>query len=243
MQRIFVPNQLDDEIKINGEDYHHLVEVLRYEVGQVIEISDYNGNLANYEIKKISPLDKSLIVKMIEKIKNDSELPVDVTLVCALTKGKKIDETVEKGTEFGANHFIFYSSQYTPLTYPENWCKKKTERLNKIALTAAKQSHRNIVPTVTIQKELDWERINCQYKFLAYEKAKDEDKFFKNALEKIKSGTKVCCAFGPEGGFTPLEVEEYEKHGFNSISLGKRILRAENAPLLFLSVLAFYFEL
>ncbi|BDR56044.1 RsmE family RNA methyltransferase [Xylocopilactobacillus apis] len=243
MQRVFISNELTDQITLSGEDYHHLIEVLRYQKGKTFEVADKLGQVAVYEVNKINESKKTLDIKLVSKNDRDTELPVEVTLICALTKGKKIDETVEKGSEFGANHFIFYHSKYSPVKYSDEWGQKKEERLNKIALTAAKQSHRNFIPTVTVQEHLLWDELEFQTKFLAYEKASDSKSDLKERLSKIAIPSSLCCAFGPEGGFASKEVEEFIEHGFHSISLGRRILRAENAPLFFLSVLSFYFEI
>lgn len=53
---------------------------------------------------------------------------------------------------------------------------------------------------------------------------------------EIQTMDETCCVFGPEGGFSPKEIEILHKKGFNSISLGKRILRSETAPVVFLSL-------
>lgn len=240
MQRVFINSELSDQVILTNSDYHHLVEVLRYRLGKKFQITDPFGNVADYGVEAVDLDKKQLIAKLIQKIDQSGELPVDVTLICALTKGKKIDETVEKCTEFGAHHFVFYYSKFSQGKYSSEWANKKEERLNKIALTAARQSHRNVIPDVSIYDDVPWEQINSEHKFLAYEKTSQP---LKKHLEIIERDSSVCCAFGPEGGFSPEEVKLYSEHGFNSISLGKRILRAENAPLLFLSVLSFYFEI
>ncbi|BDR58118.1 RsmE family RNA methyltransferase [Xylocopilactobacillus apicola] len=243
MQRVFIDNNLDSRVVLTGEEYHHLAEVLRYQPGKTFEVADTNGQVAVYELSRIDIDQKQLHAKRISENSRNSELPVEVTLICALTKGKKIDETVEKGTEFGASHFVFYPSKFSPLKYSDEWGQKKEERLNKIALSAAKQSHRNVVPSVEIVRSWSECDLDAQIKFLAYEKTDPTGLNFKASLDKLSPGTSVCCAFGPEGGYDVLEVDEFIDHGFQDISLGQRILRAENAPIFFLSVLSFYFEL
>lgn len=244
MQRIFIKNiKLPLKFQLIGSEYHHLIEVLRLTSGNFIEIVDLNGEIGLYQLAKINLASKTAEAIFFQKKIQKNELPIIVTLICALTKGKKIEETVEKGTEFGASNFIFYPSQYSPIKFSNSWAQKKEMRLNKIAISAAKQSHRTVIPKVHIQGHLSYDKLENKPKFLAYEKQVASESTLNLALAKLKSQSEVYCAFGPEGGWTPLEVKDYQHHGFQTISLGNRILRAENAPLFFLSVLSFYFEM
>lgn len=244
MQRIFIKDSnLPANLLITGPDYHHLAEVLHLTLGKKIEAVDAKGQVGVYQLFEVATNPKVIKAKLWQKQTKTSELPLAVTLLCALTKGQKIDETVEKGTEFGANHFIFFPSQYSPMKFSLSWAEKKKIRLNKIAASAAKQAHRTVIPQVEILASLPLASLGDQPKFLAYEKQKSSQTALKDLLAKLVPNSAIYCAFGPEGGFAPAEVKEYVNSGFQPISLGNRILRAENAPLFFLSVLSFYFEL
>jgi len=125
---------------------------------------------------------------------------------------------------------------------------KKIEKLEKIALGAAEQSKRNLVPSVTLfEKKSDFLAQLDQFDSIvvAYEESAKEGEAaaLLQAVNGLEKGAKLLFIFGPEGGLSPVEIESFEAKGAVLAGLGPRILRAETAPLYALSALSVLLEL
>ncbi|WAA11507.1 16S rRNA (uracil(1498)-N(3))-methyltransferase [Fervidibacillus halotolerans] len=248
MQRYFLnDHQLNGEIiTITGDDYHHIVHVMRLKIGDKIAIVFPEGKVAICELFQIEK--ESVTVKIREWVEENRELPIEVTIGSALLKGDKFDIVVQKGTELGAKRFIPFQATNSVVKLDDSKGKKRQRRWQKIAKEAAEQSERLVVPK--IDEPLSFDRClkivsQIKWKIVAYEmEARSGESFqFYNTLQQVKKGDSIFLMFGPEGGFSEAEIEKLKEEGFISIGLGPRILRAETAPLYALSAISFHFEL
>src|SRR5690625_445333 len=148
MQRYFVDqeNWYENAIKIIGDDYHHIVNVMRKTKGTKIISNQPSGVGYLAEIETIT--DQEVRLQIIKKLSHQVEIPVNVTLIQGLAKGDKLDWIVQKATELGVNRVIPLNSQRSIVKWDEKRQKKKIERVEKIAKEAAEQSHRTIQPTI-----------------------------------------------------------------------------------------------
>ena len=230
MQRYFA-EVLNNKVNLNGDDIHHLLNVLRAKIGEKIEaVSDESLFLA--EITSISPLE----ISVIEKLDDNSELPSKVTLYYCLSKGDKNDFVVQKATELGASKIVFVSSKRCVVKYEGKDVEKKIARFSKIAKEAAEQCHRLIVPEICgpITVEQIGKLIAEESRFVAYEEESQQSPSFSiSGLEKS-----IGVFIGPEGGIDEKEVKMLNDFSFKNISLGNRILRTETAAVFALSVIA-----
>jgi 16S rRNA (uracil1498-N3)-methyltransferase len=152
---------------------------------------------------------------------------------------------IQKCVELGVHAIIPTEMSRCVVKLDDKKKKSKTQRWQAIAESAAKQSKRSAVPEVydavsynealNIAKDLD-------VLMVPYECA-DGMNATKNVLGKIKEGSKVGIIIGPEGGFDDKEINLAEEMGGKIISLGKRILRCETAPLYALSAISYEYEL
>lgn len=246
MQRYFIDSLNESGfIEISGNDYFHIVKVMRGSIGSkfycVVE-----GKTSIGEIVEIT--EQALLAKPIEWVQENTELPVEVTIVCGLPKGDKLDLIVQKGTELGAHYFVPFEAKRSVVKWDDKKSDKKIERLNKIAKEAAEQSHRTIIPTVLDLKNLK-ELINFSNNFdvklVAYEESarQGDQSTLAASLKSCKAGQKIMVAFGPEGGLDSQEIDQLVSNGFKLCGLGPRILRAETAPLYALSAISYELEL
>ena len=140
------------------------------------------------------------------------------------------DELVKKAVELGVYEIIPFSSSRCVVKLDGKSAAKKTERWQKIAHSAAKQSGRGIIPQVREPipfGELIKKADDFDLSLICYECEED------NSLKSVLSANKfknACIVVGPEGGFDRVEVDRALENGFTSVSLGKRILRCETAP-------------
>ncbi|AYC29624.1 16S rRNA (uracil(1498)-N(3))-methyltransferase [Paenisporosarcina cavernae] len=245
MQRYFIDHpSATDRFSIVGEDAKHISKVMRMSVGDQIIVVN-NGNAYRTEIDSLE--DRVVHVKTIAAIPFSNELPVHVTIACGLPKGDKLELITQKATELGVSEIIPFQAERSIVKWEPSKSTKKLERLNRIAKEAAEQSHRTVIPTIqNVQSfgSLLNREGNDHHLFFAYEEqAKRTDRTsFSEHLRTIDFGQSIFIAFGPEGGFSPNEAQQFIAAGFKPIALGPRILRTETAPLYVLSAISYQFE-
>ncbi|HJV44607.1 MAG TPA: 16S rRNA (uracil(1498)-N(3))-methyltransferase [Bacillota bacterium] len=245
MQRYFVKQEQFDKplakVTINGEDVGHIVKVMRSSVGDRFITCDENGECY---LSRIIELDKERVICTLEeKIEEDRELPVRVTIAQGLPKGDKMDLIIQKGTELGAHAFIPFSSSRTIVQLDEKKEQKRLERWGKIAKEAAEQSHRGFIPhikRISSLRQIFASASQYDLALIAYENEKTTP--LSQPLQKITAGARILLIIGPEGGFAEEEVKQAMCHRIEPVMLGRRILRTETAGLYGLSCISYDFE-
>ncbi|MBA1434614.1 RsmE family RNA methyltransferase [Bombilactobacillus bombi] len=247
MQQIFVERELtaQTQLTLSGEQYRHLIKVLRLQLHDNFWIVDKKQQTFQAQITMINS--SNFQVQLQATTRPLAELPVAVTIICALSKKDKVDWITQKATELGAKQIIFFQSRYSIMKWPPKAVSKKLLRLNQIAVNAAQQAHRLMVPTVTYYSSLKQLLVqeSADYQLVAYEEdAKhNENQNLTAVLQQLHSQQSLSCLFGPEGGLAVEEIQQLRQNGYNTCGLGPRILRAETAPLYFLSVVSYQTEL
>lgn len=246
MQRYFVAAEPGTAtITLPPEIAHHLTTVLRAQRGTQVELvlADHQAYLA--EVVATQPV---TTVKLLQKLAGNSELPVQVTLLCGLPKTKEKPEwIVQKATELGATTIAFFEAERSVSHWAANKRERKLARLQKIADGAAEQSHRNYQPQVAYYPGLR-EALAANpapVRLVAWEESakRGETSALAQQLAKLTAGDRLVAIFGPEGGLTTGEVEQMQAAGVTAVGLGPRILRTETAPLYFLAAVSYACEL
>lgn len=232
----------DTYIEIVGSDVNHLKNVLRFKEGDNLLIS--SGDNVDY-ICHISEMYDDKIIALIDSIDNvGKELPSKVYLFQGLPKGDKMELIIQKMTELGVHQIIPVAMKRSVVKLDSKKEGNKIKRWNLIAESAAKQSKRSIIPGITgvcgFKEAIEFAD-SLDVKLLPYECADGMSKT-KNIINNIKKGQSVAIFIGPEGGFDIEELEFAKEHGFEIITLGKRILRTETAGMMLMSVLMYNFE-
>ena len=234
MHKFFTPKELISEniAKIIGEDVKHIIKVLRIEAGEKVVLNDCQGT--EYLAVISSTSKQEVEFEILEKLDVNNESPVKIHLYQGLPKAQKMDLIVQKGTELGITEFIPTITHRVDVKLKGEF--KKLDRLNRIALEAAKQSKRSIVPKVTepIGFEEVLQKVDELDLFLVpYENANNFGiKTLINKLrneEKINNIKNIGIFVGPEGGIEEEEIEQLKEKGAHIVTLGKRILRTETA--------------
>ena len=245
MQRYFIKSDqlIGDQALIVGDDVHHIRDVMRARVGDCIVVCTCSKMSYLVEIVR---LDKAEVkVKVVEAKSENVELPVFVTISQGITKGDKFDLMVQKGTECGASAFVPVAMKRSVAKIDEKKAFNKVERWQKIALEAARQSHRQVVPCVMMPVDIKGlVAMASEYDvcFFAYEKTESQNGLAE-MIRKLKSGMRVLVLIGPEGGIDELEVRMLTDAGFKAVGLGPRILRTETAPIYVLSAISYVLEI
>ena len=238
MVRFFVePAELQpDFLVLTGENAQH-AKVLRLKAGESVLVCDGQGNECLCTISDVSPGQISLVVK--DRRESETEAAIRVSVYMAFPKADKLEHVIQKATELGAYEIVAFPSSRCVSRPDEKSLKKKLERWQKIAASAAEQSGRGRVPQVLVLPSFK----------AALERAAQADKalmFYENehavtlrmALESGSFST-VSLLTGPEGGLEPAEVEQAREVGLAVCTLGRRILRCETAPLCALSAVMY----
>lgn len=247
MQRYFVKYRaIDDCFLIDEEDRHHIVKVMRMQIGDQIICVDPEGKQAICRLAEIT--DESVVADVVQWKEEVSELPISITIASGLPKGDKLEWIIQKGTELGAHQFLPFSAARSVVKWDEKKAAKKIERWQKIAKEAAEQSHRAMMPEIMSPmnfKALMGKSRDFDFKLAAFEdeSRNGEISVFSSTLKQMKKGESLLLVFGPEGGLADEEVKLLKENGFDLCGLGPRILRTETAPLYALSAISYHFEL
>lgn len=229
MHRFFIPRPFKQEMQITGRDAHHIIDVLRMQPGEQIQVVADDGVSFTGEI---TAADTNTVTVAAREILRESHEPdVRISLFQGLAKGDKMEFIIQKAVEIGVADIFPVAMTHSVVVLEAAKAEKKTERWQKIAEAAAKQSKRDIIPTVhpvaTLVKAL--EQNETELLLIAYE---SENKVsLKEALQAHKGAGSIGVIIGPEGGLSSEEVEAATLRGGIAVSLGRRILRTETAGL------------
>lgn len=238
MTRFFVEAQdlSGDTLHLTGENFQH-AKVLRLKPGERMLVCDGQGEEALCTVRQVGAAELEL--EVLERRESETEAAVRVSVYMAFPKADKLEHVIQKATELGAYEIVAFPSARCVSRPDEKSLRKKLERWQKIAASAAEQSGRGRIPEVVTLASFKE----------ALERAKQADKallFYENehavtlrmALESGAFQT-VSLLTGPEGGLEEAEVDQARKAGFQVCTLGSRILRCETAPLCALSAVMY----
>ena len=242
MQRYFVGQFNLDGFLMNSEDLHHIKKVMRMKNKDQIICINQSAEVYLCEIEDIG----SGLIKVLEKLNENHELPVKVHLIYALPKGDKFEFVLQKACELGVHSITPLMTKRSVIKTDAQKFSKKYDRYRKILKESAEQSYRNIIPNLQPLIQInEIANMMSDYNIVAYEQnaKNNEISVLKNTLSQMKKGESITIIVGCEGGFDPSEIEKLNKMGVLSCSLGKRILRSETAPLYMLSAISYALEL
>ena len=232
MHRFFIPPQWidQDRVVITGKQVHQLRDVLRMAEGDRILVLDNSGWQYEVELRRVDREQVEGIVR--EKSLSVSEPGTEVTLYQALLKAEKFEFILQKGTELGIASFVPMVCERCVAGRAKDVSDRKLNRWQRIIAEAAEQSRRGKLPL--LKPALLFAQA-CQsvvgFSLLAWEG--EQALGLRAALQgqKAKDISSVNLFIGPEGGFSPAEVEFARGCGALPITLGRRVLRAETAGL------------
>ena len=238
MPRFFTQDITEAGGCITGEDAKHIAKVLRMKVGDELTVCDTKGRDYDCMIEEIGAGEVRLKVLSVAQ----SEPDVRVHLYQAMPKADKMETIIQKAVELGAASITPVMTRRCVSRPDAKSMDKKLVRYNRIALEAAKQCGRGVVPPVLPLLELpqaleQMQRTGCSILF--YENATAPAKQVIAKARESGKELEIAVLIGAEGGFDEDEVALAREHGCHILSLGKRILRCETAPLAALTILMY----
>lgn len=238
MARFFVdPEQMQPGfLVLTGENAAH-AKVLRLKAGEEVLICDGQGNECVCTVSDLSPGQVSLVVQRRQTA--SGEAMVRASVYVAFPKADKLEHVIQKATELGAFEIVAFPSARCISRPDEKSLKKKMERWQKIAASAAEQSGRGVIPqvlTVASYQEAILRAAQADKAILFYEN--EQATTLRMALSEKPYRT-ISLLTGPEGGLEEKEVAQAKDAGLQICTLGSRILRCETAPLCALSAVMY----
>ena len=224
-RRFFAPpgafNFTKQSVTLTADEARHLREVLRLKPGD--EVSVFNGEGKEFRARVVQARREFAELELGEEIATARpESPLQITLAVALLKGEKFDLVVQKATELGVNKIVPLITRYADIKLRDSSdAAKRVARWQRIALEAAKQSGRAVVPEVSEPVEFD--SVLSEGCVLFSEKGG-------HGLERIETDT-VTVIVGSEGGWSDEELDQARAAGAQIVTLGGRIMRAETAAI------------
>ena len=240
MIRIFVRKDLHDakDFVPDAEDAHYLVQVMRVRPGEELDVVDSKGIVYRAQIDSVDK--KNCTIGILNVINASSEPKTKVTLYQSVSKGERMDLTIQKSVELGVTVIVPVLSERCVVKLDKK--KDRSERWQKIALEAARQSGRDIVPVVTEPVTFAEAVKNCKerLKVIPWEEA--EGVTLKDVIRERNTDS-MAVFIGPEGGFTAAEADMARANDITPVTLGPRILRTETAGTAVLAMIMYESEL
>lgn len=226
--RIFQPVDLiqGTTIQLDSQASHHLVTVLRANTHEAVTL--FNGKGGEYKsvISHISK--KQVSVQIQEHIAREVESPLELCLAQGISRGEKMDYTIQKAVELGVKKIIPLFTERCTVKLDEERRKKRYQHWQSIIIGACEQSGRNQIPELlppeTLESSLplmheDWRFVLSP---VALTQLKDKP---------LREHQQIVLLIGPEGGLSDSEIHFACQQGFLPLNLGPRILRTETAAV------------
>ena len=238
MTRFFVtPDEMvASQLVLTGENAAH-AKVLRLKAGEEVLVCDGQGKEC---LCAVSFLDNSRVeLDVLERRESESEPAVKASIYMALPKADKLEHVIQKATELGAAEIVTFPTSRCVSRPDDKSLKKKLERWQKIAASAAEQSGRGRIPEIIVLPSYA----------AALARAAQAEKaiiFYENERATTLHQTlesspyhSISLMSGPEGGLEETEIRQAQEAGLQVCTLGRRILRCETAPLCALSAVMY----
>ncbi len=230
--RVWIEIELTTEqtpIELPKRTAHHLLTVLRTDEGSQIEL--FNGDGNNYRAV-LERQGKKLLASVQSISPNNTESSLQCTLVQSISRGDRMDTSVQKCVELGVTHIQPVYSKHSIPVLKGSRAERKHEHWQAIAISAAEQSGRSVVPDVFMPQPLNqWLKETWQQAMQTGAQGWVLDPLSEQSLNshKIQRTQKQMILIGPETGLEPNEIEAATRSGFTSVRFGVRILRTETA--------------
>lgn len=234
MQRYFVKDKNNEKFILSESDIHHIKRVMRCKNNDKIEIV-YDTTVYLCNIDDI----ETLTLSILDSYEEDREININLSVAVALVQEQKFDLILQKLTELGVSSIIPLKTERSIVRIDESKIEKKKNRWITICKEASEQSHRVTIPEVTnimTMKELLNNKKELNLICSLNEHTKPLEEYLDNNVKDI------LFVIGPEGGFSKKEEDFLIENGFQTTTLGKRVLRVETAAIYVASIINYVYK-
>jgi 16S rRNA (uracil1498-N3)-methyltransferase len=243
MHRFYIPDidATERSISLDGVVARQLRTVLRVQSGEHIRLFDGAGSEWEVEVDDVGK--SGISTTLISAVEPVPEADAEVTMLLGLARPERIELAIQKCTELGAVRFVPVMSERVQGGNTGSPSEKRLERWRRIAIEAAEQSGRAVVPTVeapipvldAIASELESQTVLCMW-----EEVGDESISLSTVLKQLAGKTsRVAALIGPPGGFSDQEASAIRDAGASLVTLGPRVLRSETAAIAVMSAILY----
>ena len=223
--RIYTPEDLaaKEKVELTGSTSHYLSRVLRLSAGDCVIL--FNGDGRDYSGEICDVQRQGVTISLMASRVSENESPLKITLVQAISRGERMDHSLQKATELGVFCIQPVTSQRVEVRLDENRRAKRLAHWQGVVISACEQSGRAVIPDVKAPLCLDeWVKSSAGLTRLVL------DPTAKTRLSSLSiTADAVSIVVGPEGGFSDGEMEDLRMGGVKEVSLGPRVLRTETA--------------
>lgn len=214
------------EVELSTENAHYLRQVVRSKSGNMITL--FNGDGGEYSATIQTIEKRTCLVSVDQFIERDVESPLKITLLQGISKGDKMDFTVQKAVELGVNHIVPVLTERSVVKLDAKRSQKKQEHWQGVAHSATAQSGRNQIVDVAPITQLS--------EYLHTHKSGNESKLILSPASEvgfnaIARNQSLTLLIGPEGGLSDTEIKTATAKGFTAVRFGPRVLRTETAAI------------
>ncbi|MCM8756511.1 MAG: 16S rRNA (uracil(1498)-N(3))-methyltransferase [Candidatus Omnitrophica bacterium] len=229
--RLYLPSScIKKLIEIEDSDYHKLRDVLRLKRGEIVYIFDGQGKEFIFAVEEVKS--KKIILRMLQLTREEKEVSLKITLCFPLMRENKIDFILQKATELGVNCFIPFFSQRCLIKDSFN----REKRWERIIKEATQQSERLWLPKL--------EKVKSFSQILSLDSEIKLFTTFQGEWLKDLSFNrekKVIVVVGPEGDFSPSEIDKLKENNYRGIKLSVNLLRVETAAVFAVGLISYKF--
>ena len=231
--RIYTPVTLitGNAIELDENAFNHAIRVLRLRQDDTIIL--FNGQGGEYKAELDEVQKKHATVRIGQFVDRDCESPLTIILGQCISRGEKMDYTIQKAVELGVSQIVPLFSERCGVKLNQERQDKRLQHWHSVIISACEQCGRNRIPELHDAMSLQtWQQqLTASLKLVLDPTAAD------SLATLSKPANDVALLIGPEGGLSDDEINNAIKHGFCGIRLGPRILRTETAGLTALSVI------
>ena len=227
-----------DTVRLDLDESHHAVDVLKVAAPDVITVTDGAGRVARCAVREVV---QGQVAADILQVDRHRTLTPEIAVYQGVAKGRKLDETVEKLGEMGAAAFWAYSSTRTVAEWDKQKIAKVTNRWRSIARAGAKQARSPWA--MQIGGVLSWTEVVRNLAKEDYAVVLWEDASLPLRTALVEGAKRIALVVGPEGGLERSEAEALADTGAQLVSLGPRIFRTEDASVVATASLLYHYGL
>ena len=233
--RLYLPKTLQagETVPLDSEQAHYLGRVLRLRVGDTVSVFDGQGSECGAEVLSIERRKASLLLG--DSLFAEPRPRIEIRLLQGVSRGERMDFTLQKGTELGAAGFVPVLTARSVVKLDAERAGKRQTHWRRVIESASEQSGRRWVPTVG--EAVSFEQLTANVPLQATRLLLVPDADAALASIDIDGSDGIDLLIGPEGGFEAEEVEGALAAGFQPVAMGPRVLRSETAGIAALAIL------
>ncbi len=235
--RIYTHEVLEvaNTVTLSEQTAHHIIHVLRMSVLDPLILLNGDGHYYHAQIQAIHRKHLEVYIHKKEVIQNES--PLDIHLVQGVSRGDKMDYTLQKSVELGVKTITPLFSERCGVKLQPERLQKKQQHWQQVIISACEQSGRAVIPKLSDSTHIK--------EFIRTLTPEDNplilNPHYGESIKSLPKKKNYTLLIGPEGGFSDSEVEQLQNHHCKNIQLGPRILRTETASLAIISLLQGFF--